>query len=107
MEDHNAASKIQNIMKKRKIKQIGTLRRMDGTYTGTPKETLEELLHRLFPDDTEFTEYLFNINLTNLLNEEQILEIVNKTTTKSALQGFKPYKSPGEDGIYPIMIQKG
>ena len=106
MEDKSAIAKLQSIMKKGKVNQIGTLRRADGTYTSTAQETLEELLHTLFPDDMEDTREEINLNIGNSLTEEQIIEMVNATTVRAAMSSFKPYKSPGEDGIHPILIQK-
>ena len=106
MEDKNATAKLQSIMKRGKVNDIGTLRRKDGTYTDTPQETIEELLQTLFPDDLETEEYDLSQNNYTKLGEDKIKEIVNKTTVTEALKSFKPFKSPGEDGIHPIMIQK-
>ena len=106
MEGKNATAKLQNIMKKGKMNEIGTLRKRDGTYTNTTQETLDELLHTLFPDDFETEPYDITQNQRNKLTEQKINEIVNTTTVTAAMKSFKPYKSPGEDGIHPIMIQK-
>ena len=100
MEYNNTAAKLQNLIQKRGVNQIGTLKRRDGMYTGIPKETLEELLHTPFPDDTEYTKYQFKQNLRSL-DEKQIRDIANKMTIAAAMKEFKPYKSP-EDGIFPI-----
>ena len=97
---------VSSNLKRGKINDIGTLRRKDGTYTDTPQETIEELLQTLFPDDLETEDYDLSQNNYTTLGEEKIKEIVNKTTVTAALKSFKPFKSPGEDGIHPVMIQK-
>ena len=33
--------------------------------------------------------------------------IFTKESTKYAVDQFKPYNSPGENGMYPIMLQEG
>ena len=106
MEEKNATAKLQNIMKKGKMNEIGTLRKRDGTYTSTTQETLDELLYTLFPDDHETEPYDLTQQQRTKLTEQKICEIVNTTTVKAAMKSFKPYKSPGEDGIHPILIQK-
>ena len=106
MEGKNATAKLQNIMKKGRMNEIGTLRKRDGTYTNTTQETLDELLHTLFPDDFETEPYDLTQQQRNKLTEQKINEIVNTTTVTAAMKSFKPYKSPGEDRIHPIIIQK-
>ena len=108
MENKSAVAKLQSLMKNGKVNKVGTLRRKDGSCTATPKETLEELLNTLFPDDPEYNrDEINNINMNNDLTEEQIETMINETTVTEAMRNFKPYKSPGVDGIYPIMIQQG
>ena len=37
----------------------------------------------------------------------EILENIHEESVKAAICSFKPYKSPGRDGIYPVLLQKG
>ena len=111
LEDTSAVAKLQKVMKNGRMTDIGTLKRDDGTYTSTPKETLTELLDKLIPDqinmDNNAEDRLFltdnNINMT----EQTLTKIVNETTVRTAVKLFDPYKSPGTDGIYPVLLQKG
>ena len=50
---------------------------------------------------TNITDNNFNIE------EETLDRIVNTTTIIAAVKQFQPVKSPGADGIYPILLQKG
>ena len=34
-------------------------------------------------------------------------EVVGEQRVKWVLNSFSPYKSPGPDGIYPVLLQKG
>ena len=89
---------------------IGTLRKTDGTYTSTEKETLDELLEKLIPDKPNADEYDIRDFLTeenDKMTEEVLCKIVNDTTVKEAVKQFDPFKSPGIDGIYPALLEKG
>ena len=35
------------------------------------------------------------------------MENIHEESVKAAICSFKPYKSPGRDGIYPVLLQKG
>ena len=113
MEDLSTLAKIQKLMKQTN-NRIGTIRKSNGTYTTTPKETLDELIDTLYPDDTNTSEQRAEIQQEintqypgNPLAEEEIEIMINKDTIETAIRGFDPYKSPGPDGIYPALLQKG
>ena len=106
----SAVARLQKVMKNGKMADIGTVKKSDGTYTSSQEETLTELLDKLIPNQV-------NVNRTQISNfftaenvkltEETIGKIINDTTVRSAIKLFSPYKSPGIDGIYPILLQKG
>ena len=41
------------------------------------------------------------------MTQDDIDDIINDRTIVEAVRAFKPYKAPGIDGIYPILLQKG
>ena len=109
LEDTSAIAKLQKLMKQDNRAKLGTIRKSDGNYTNTPEETLEELLRVLFPDlreeeDREELNEAENNDITEFLDIE---EMINSEALKTAIESFKPYKSPGPDGIYPVLLQKG
>ena len=94
-------------MKQDNRTRLGTIKKLDGNYTNTPEETLEELLKVLFPDlevEENRKELHENSDTNELLDIE---EMINTKALKTAIESFKPYKSPGPDGIYPVLLQKG
>ena len=107
LKENSAISKLQKLMKSEKRIELGTIRKTDGAYTKTPKETLEELLKQLYPDETPGNKDAGNP--TTWLNNENINieEMINETSISEAVKSFKPYKSPGPDGIHPILLQQG
>jgi len=37
----------------------------------------------------------------------KIEDIINEETVRASINSFQPFKSPGLDGIYPILLQQG
>ena len=109
LEDTSAIAKLQKLMKQDNRTRLGTIKKLDGNYTNTPEETLEELLKVLFPD-LEVEENREELHGTEHSNTNELLnieEMINTEALKTAIESFKPYKSPGPDGIYPVLLQKG
>ena len=97
-------------MKGDKKTKLGTVRKANGEYTTTPEETLEELLRVLFPNSTGEDQYNNPTEDMDAITNEEYLNIknmINSDSVKAAIRSFKPYKSPGPDGIYPVLIQQG
>lgn len=104
MENLNTTARIQKVLKMGKKQDIGTIRKPDGSYTDSPEETLQVLLETHFPDkDEEEVIPQERLPTGNL----DIEGMVNEQTVRAAFKSFKPYKAPGTDGIFPILIQKG
>ena len=105
VEKLDTVSRVQRVAKIGKKQEIGSMRKNDGGYTTNPEDTLKVLLDKHFPNKEEDDiddQRVYQGNLTNL----EINEIVNIEAVRAAFKGFKPYKAPGIDGIYPILIQK-
>jgi ribonuclease HI len=105
VEKLDTVSRVQRVFKMGKKQEIGSMRKEDGEYTSNPEDTLKVLLDRHFPDKEDDDIDEARVYQGNLNNNE-INEIVNLEAVRAAFKGFKPYKAPGIDGIYPILIQK-
>ena len=104
MESLSTTARIQKVLKMGRKQDIGTIRKPDGSYTDSPEETLKVLLDIHFPDKLEEEQIpQERLPLGNL----DIEGIVNEQSVRAAFKSFKPYKAPGTDGIFPILIQKG
>jgi hypothetical protein len=111
LSDLPAASRIKKILCKDHSNGIGTLKKNDGTYTGSPKETLELLMSTHFPGsiNTERTSYTMYSKITNETRRlyRKASEVINPPKVKWAIESFKPFKSAGTDEIFPALLQKG
>ena len=73
----------------------------DNTWTQSEEASLDVLLQTHFPgcqDNFELNTNIYQIN-------EEMPKILTDSRIEWALKSFKPYKSPGPDGIYPAMLQ--
>lgn len=83
------------------------LRAPDGTWTASSAECLELLINTHFPgcvDTNDNSEA--GISHEPLISREEISSILTNQKVQWAVNSFAPYKSPGLDGIMPIMLQK-
>ena len=95
-------AKMNKILKEEKYHQIGMLLKEDGNYTKSPEESINLLA------DTHFADC--NLPAMEHIDQEIKSEIIDKFINKErileAINQFRPYKTPGIDGIFPIMLQK-
>ena len=118
MNDLSSTAKISKILKVGERKDIGTIKdNMTGELSSTPEEALQMLLKAHFPDlaadpatgpGGSETPQQSQVSPEN----ERILELIcnrmlNRDALKAAFNSFQPFKAPGMDGIYPVLIKKG
>ena len=89
-------------------RDINVLSREDGTSTDPGKETIDLLTKTHFPAATDLKHVTYN-NRRNLPVSdisEKYKDWIDATKIKSALSGFEKKKSPGPDGIKPLVFEK-
>lgn len=112
LESTKDISRFQKLMENKKLPELSTIKKNDGTYTNTEKETVHELMTTHFPECELLTQANQNVQANNpiviLTDEEKetIMEITKMDKIKWALDGFGPFKTAGEDGIFPALLQK-
>ena len=86
--------------------KLGTLQKDDGTNTEVGKETFDELMSKHYPSHTAAKYPNYNngkvMKLTDLMGLYN--DWINKDRLSKALTRFKAKKSPGPDGIKPIIF---
>ena len=113
LEKVHESARLYKLLGKSRDAQMGMLRLQNGEWTKTPEEAYEYLLDVHFPgcttdksvrtSNTEFGKKKW-IPSTNWIIAS---EIVTEDRIKWAFDTMSPYKSPGEDGIFPALLQKG
>lgn len=92
-------------------KQISTVERDDGTFTRGKEETLVVLMEKHFPGcEAQVDELVANIIPSEKPRSKkdiaQIMACTELSRIKEAIESFSPFKSPGDDGIFPALFQK-
>lgn len=90
--------------------QMSTLEKADGTFTRNIDESLKTLLSTHFKDcePVKQTDYDYIPSNRTRTDKEKmdILETVSTEKIIWVLDSFSPYKAPGEDDIFPALLQK-
>lgn len=114
IDDLPTTSRIQKVLAKEHTNGLGSLKREDGTYTCNQGETLDLLMRTHFPCCVDYSHHVMEGNMhsahSNRMGNGQLRKIKEITSLERiqwAIESFGPYKSPGEDGILPIFLQKG
>lgn len=83
------------------------LKKEDGSYTKSSEEVVDLLMQTHFPGAKPAnTTEPQPIRTPNATDWNLAVTIVTNRRLEWAINSFKPFKSPGSDGIYPIVVQK-
>jgi hypothetical protein len=113
-------ARLQKTLAKDHSNELGNLKRDDGAFTKTPRETLDLMMETHFPGsvlsvDSNDTISLEGEGCPSINSSESTKntasdladEIFTKARVENAIRSFQPFKSAGVDGIFPALIQNG
>jgi hypothetical protein len=91
--------------------QLGALKKADGGFTSNRGETLDLLIQTHFPQCTSMKDDDIREELEwsrpTAEEHECASAMVSKERVEWSINSFSPFKAPGPDGIYPVLLQKG
>lgn len=110
LENTKDIARLQRLLETSKPPEIGSLITKNGKYTSNNEETIQELMSVHFPDcrrlnDTH-DEATFTPTVINNLSNSDIEDTFKEEKINWAIHSLSPFKSPGEDGIFPALLQK-
>ena len=123
-------SRLTKVLKGEKRVQLDVIQKADGSYTRNPGETLEVMLATHFPGCVPIEESDADGGPISMMEDDSLEALANNVSSEvvvedvpevthlaqhmvtrprivKAINSFQSYKSPGRDGIYPIMLQQG
>ena len=109
-------ARLQRILSKDEQSAVSSIQLENGEYTTTEKGTVEELLQVHFPGSETILEPSGGWDGLELefpkwkgSREDWAVSrrVISYDKLKWAVFSFQPHKSPGIDGIMPIMLQQG
>ena len=107
MEGLTPVARLVKLLKQDSMVQIGMLQKEDGGYTSTPEEALDLLLAEHFPDaDVEGDSQIDMWAERGPLPAAEVEHIITRRKIECALQALEPFKAPGLDGLYPVLLQR-
>jgi len=89
--------------------QLNSVINDEGHLTENPEETLKVMLSHHVPGSCPVPAESARRRIQQAgkgMTEELAEEILGPGLMERAVKRFNPYKSPGPDGVYPIMLQK-
>lgn len=109
--DTNEAARLRKVISKDKT-VIGSLQKHDNSWTETGAESLQVLMSTHFPgcqdfmdnDPSSHDQCSQTLDSGNTCSAD-LSTIFSESKIEWAINSFKPYKSPGPDGIIPAMLQ--
>lgn len=109
LEQTKDIARMQKLMENGKQPKIRILKNNDGTMTNGNNEVVEEMMRTHFPECVELDNETPFPHTNGELEDSEHLEIeatVSIEKIKWAIESFGPYKSAGQDGIFPALLQK-
>lgn len=109
IESNNQAVKVKNILSSDPERNLGCLKKPDGTFTKSDSETCELLLQTHFPgcriSESPSWEEEVQHNPVDHLDWITADRVVNTDKVRWAINSFLPFKSAGTDGIFPGLLK--
>lgn len=107
------AVRLQKVLSKEHSNGMGHLQKPDGSYTESREETVRVLLQTHFPDSVVVEEGDSESDEVQAIPKpaNRVMSLSGRIFTPNrirwAVGSFKPYKSPGRDGIFPALLKEG
>lgn len=108
LESYPDTVRVQKCLSKNNFVAGGPIQKPDGSFTDTDIDALQELMRVHFPGFS-MEECIGRRGVRSMLDwgSSTLSEVVNEKKVLTALSLFSPYKSAGEDGIFPALLQEG
>ena len=111
IDSQKSTAKLHKALAKEGVHQVGSLTLPDGSFTASSAESLSHLLEIHFPGSVEANAQDPGSQgygrKPNPMDWREAAATITPDKVSWAIKAFQPLKSPGPDGIIPVMLQQG
>ena len=116
MNSQTPTARLVKIIRRNETVRVSNVIKHNGEFTKSPLETLNYLLDILSPSSQQTENRATRSDLVDNpfmrpedteMNTEMIANICSFERMEAALNEFQPFKAPGPDRLYPVLLQKG
>ena len=112
MNSQTPTARLVKIIRRNETVRVSIVIKHNGEFTKPPLETLNYLLDILSPgsqqtENCETRSDLVDNPFMRPEDTEMIANICSFERMEAAINEFQPFKAPGPDGLYPVVLQKG
>ena len=107
-----ATARLVKIIRNNETVRVSNVIKHDGEFTKSPLETMNYLLDILSPGSQQTENHTTRSDLVDNPfvrpeETEMIASICSLERMEAAINEFQPFKAPGPDGLYPVLLQEG
>ena len=111
MNSQTPPAQLVKIIRRNETVRISNVIKHNEEFTKSPVETLNHLLNILSPGSQQIENHATRSDLVDnpfIRSEdtEMIANICSFERMEAAINEFQPFKAPGPDGLYPVLLQK-
>ena len=111
MNGQTPTARLVKIIRRNETVRVRNVIKHNGEFTKSPLKTLNYLLDILSPGSQQIEN---NATRSDLVDNsfmkpedtEMIANICSFELMEAAINEFQPFKAPGPDGLYPVLLQK-
>ena len=107
VESTSEMARLSKILRKETSSEVGMMKLPNGDFTTNYGEVVEHMLKVHFPNCMVGGQTHFEPRNPTKQCWREVAKTVTASRVKWAISDMEPYKAPGPDGIYPILLQKG
>ena len=112
MKSHTPTARLVKIIQRNETVRVSNVIKHNGEFTKSPLETLNYLLDILSPGSQQTENHATRYDLVDNPfvrpeDTEMIANICSFERMEAAINEFQPFKAPGPDELYLVLLQKG
>ena len=107
IESYPETSRISKILRNGPRVSMGLLDLPSGKSTNTTQETIKHLLDVHFPNCVVGGRAVEATRTPTTQDRTTVDQFVTRHSILGAIKTLSPYKAPGTDGIFPVLLQRG